>query len=82
MTRDDILRLADKHATLTAGWMFSVPDMEDFYKHAYEAGVAAEREACARVCEDERNLWQRNDIRDTAAALGMVAKAIRARGEK
>jgi len=80
MTRDDILRLADKHATLTAGWMFSVPDMEDFYKHAYEAGVAAEREACARVCDEERRYWKRNEGRRDGAES--CAKAIRARGEK
>lgn len=75
MTRDDILRLADKHATLTAGWMFSVPDMEDFYKHAYEAGVAAEREACAKLCDELRD-------EDGFEPYGTeCAAAIRARGE-
>lgn len=85
MTRDDILRLADKHATLTAGWMFSVPDMEDFYIHAYEAGVAAEREACARFLEsgvDLKGLAGDPQMQAFCGALLMgCAKAIRARGE-
>ena len=78
MTRDDILRLADKHATLTAGWMFSVPDMEDFYKHAYEAGVAAEREACAKVCE---SLITDGDIYPGNFVLEACAKSIRSKSE-
>lgn len=35
------LRLADKYATLTAGWMFNAATMEQFYKEAYEAGFRA-----------------------------------------
>ena len=86
MTRDDILRLADKHATLTAGWMFSVPDMEDFYKHAYEAGVAAEREACAKVCEKEQfeltqDVAGKNGLQHFDAGCRSCAEMIRARGE-
>jgi len=53
MTRDDIIRMA-----LGAGWNWpevhttSIEDrLERFFKLAYEAGAAAEREACAKVCD-------------------------------
>lgn len=45
--------------------------MAQAYEAGYNAGVAAEREACARACED---LWKIN------AAATECAAAIRARG--
>ena len=50
--------------------------VEAEYKAQIEAAVLAEREACAKVCEEyETN----NDI--TATWLNIVAEAIRARGQ-
>ena len=83
MTRDDIIRMARE-----AGWAISDdvnPDwlrrMEIFAKMAYEAGAAAEREACAQVCEDMdlRNNALRPEYR---RGLSNAARTIRARGEK
>jgi len=83
MNRDDIIRMARE---ASCGWTHNGTEPlltgESQIQRFAALVAAAEREACAKVCEDERNLWQRNDIRDTAAALGMIAKAIRARGEK
>jgi hypothetical protein len=75
MTRDDIIKLA-----LEAGWKdlptvrlaFAGFDLERFFSAAYEAGAAAEREACAKVC----------DAADKATHPADLADAIRARGEK
>jgi len=43
---------------------------------AVKAAVAAEREACAKLCDDELERW------DWDASVANVAIAIRARGEK
>ena len=76
MNRNDIIRMAREagfqdhgvaemwgHLTASKG------HIERFFKLAYEAGAAAEREACAQVCE---SLWNAAECAD----------AIRARGEK
>jgi len=53
-------------------WGFTVIELERFFKLAYEAGAAAEREACAQVC----------DAADKATHPADLADAIRARGKK
>lgn len=53
MTRDEVLKLADKHATLTAGWIFNANTMQEMVNEA----IAAEREACARVVEQYTGAW-------------------------
>ena len=80
MTKDDVIRMARK-----AGWIIhddlpyldviQVQDalldrIERIVKAAYAAGAAAERGACAKVCEAEGLLWGQR-----------YAAAIRARGE-
>ncbi len=40
-----------------------------------------EREACARVCEDEAAAWGRYEIGHVFSAVKSCARAIRARGE-
>lgn len=52
-------------------------ELELFFKAAYNAGAAAEREACAKVCDDLGKMGV-NDTRDTC---GTCAVAIRDRGE-
>jgi hypothetical protein len=73
MNRNDIIRMVEK-AGLPTAWIsekgvFKWADLERFFRAAYEAGAAAEREACAQVCE---SLWNAAECAD----------AIRARGEK
>ncbi len=86
MNRDDIIRMAreagfvidEKAKQHQPNCIFHTHHMVDellerFFNLAYEAGAAAEREACAQVSED----WDSDmaDPRDIAAA-------IRARGKK
>ena len=51
-------------------------DDTQVYRSELEAAVAAEREACAKLCDDELERW------DWDASVANVAIAIRARGEK
>ena len=55
MTRDDIIRMAREAGAgnLHGGeWaLFGDASIERFFHMAYAAGAAAEREACAQVCE-------------------------------
>ena len=51
MNREDIIRMARE-----AGFEFKAraePKLERFFHAAYAAGAAAEREACAKVCDDK-----------------------------
>ena len=43
--RDEILTIAETHSDMTAGWIFNAVGIERFWRVAYEAGAAAEREA-------------------------------------
>jgi hypothetical protein len=94
MNRDDILRMAreagipietdwaGRPSTLVikdgGTYLRGVDDLERFFRAAYEAGAAAEREACAQVCE--RRYMGDNNREDMEARR--CADAIRARGEK
>lgn len=51
------------------------------YKQGYNAGVLAEREACAKVCDDYIVKWQRAGFRGDLTTATDLSKAIRARGE-
>lgn len=51
MNRGEILKQAEKHCHLTAGWIFSVPGLEDFWAAAFAAGAKAELEACCTLLE-------------------------------
>jgi hypothetical protein len=79
MTRDDIINMAQ-----TAGWeMPSTFNENDGFCSRLErfaALVAAhEREACAKVCEERQEVFQKYYTKGLAA---MCAEAIRARGEQ
>jgi len=58
---------------------FSDTAFEQALKKIYEAGVEAEREACAKVCEtfDQREAFNDEDM----AVADACATAIRARGQ-
>ena len=70
MSNEDIIRMARE-----AGIDFRFDDgsLEHFFQLAYNAGAAAEREACAKVCE---NMERNGDWITKVEA----ASAIRARG--
>ena len=74
MTKEDIIRMAreaggyEKHEVL----YFTIDDLERFAALV----AAAERDACAKLCE--RMASRTQDIR--SAALEMAAENIRARG--
>lgn len=70
MNRDDIIELAKK-AGFTQG---DLTDFSDLIVHFADLVAAAEREECAKVC-DERERANLYGVKECAAA-------IRARGEK
>ena len=82
MTRDDIIRMAKE-----AGWQRvgrnpetgpEFPVLIDRLERFAASVAAAEREACAKVCE-----WEAAKLAQSrgALAVGICAAAIRARGE-
>jgi hypothetical protein len=96
MNRDDIIRMARE-----AGWSeigadlwgatndgaMSIYALERFFKLAYEAGAAAEREACARLVEpsDEHRRdasWAYLGGEEGVEMLDGIAAAIRARSKE
>ena len=82
MTRDEILKIAENYGALTAGWIFSAVGLEKFWQQAYEAGVKAEREACAKLCETMSLEWgdQKEFATVELATIMDCALAIRNRG--
>jgi hypothetical protein len=81
MTRDDIIRLAVE-AKLVCHWdggcasaWVEGHDLTPYLERFAALVAAAEREACAKVCE-ELDAWNEDDPGSSAAA------AIRARGQE
>jgi hypothetical protein len=75
MTQDEIIELARQvgvNATGNEYWPFFIEELEAFVKLVAEK----EREACAKVCDDELKEWGIFD-----SDVGDVSKAIRARGQ-
>lgn len=76
MTRDEIFKLARAAGAHDNEWevRFVEPRyLVRFFSAAYEAGAAAEREACAQVAE--------RMLRHYTQAVTGVPEAIRARGQ-
>ncbi len=74
MNREDIIRMA-REAECEETWgmdafRFSVEELERFFALAYEAGITAEREACAQMVD--------HILREGGGTYG---DAIRARGQ-
>jgi len=76
-------RIMDKeviYMALKAGngdvWWCSEQALERFFALAFEAGAAAEREACAKVCEQQEDYGPLCETPEECAAT------IRARSEK
>ena len=77
MTKEDIMRLAEasgvEDSLLYEHWRCNLESMTRFAALV----ASAEREACAKVCEDE-------DVASTDDAIGVqlcIAESIRARGQ-
>jgi hypothetical protein len=84
MTPDDITRFA-REAGLPMAWISKTgllkwSELERFAALAYEAGAAAEREACAKVCEQTDEDGEGPDCWGWHAKD--YAKAIRARSKE
>ena len=83
MTRDEIIKALDWHAPSVAGGPQSL--LRRIEKLVAMA-EAAEREACAKVCDPEPSLPNEAYIvlnnKATKATMRRCARAIRARGEK
>ncbi len=72
MTRDDIIRMAREAGIVVTG--------EAVWKLC-ELVAAAEREACAKLCEELRHPWGLSaETEDWVGATDHCAAAIRARG--
>jgi hypothetical protein len=84
MTKDDIIRMA-KEAGLGSTHTYknketyslkTIDNLEAFANLV----AAAEREACAKVCDDKHDTWRWDDESDSASGPRDCAAAIRARG--
>lgn len=84
LSREEIIRMAKAFAWMREGQKEMDDFLVDFFKAAYAAGAAAEREACAMVCEDSKSLiWNLSDDAIKSAGNNVcdnLAAAIRARG--
>jgi len=63
----------------TDNWHY--PLSENQLRHLITQAVEAEREACARVCDDKHYTWRWDNESDSASGPRDCAVAIRARGE-
>ena len=82
MTRDDIIRMAREANCTTPGQVlqFTIEELERFAAFV----AAAEREACAKVCEEwyaSLNVAQDGYAKYGVPAVAACAADIRARGE-
>ena len=80
---DDGTNRLESFAKLVAAKVRKATLEEMIYEHpttAIEKAVAYEREACAKVCEEEGKLWSKAGCTDTQT-FALCATVIRARGE-
>ena len=93
MTKDEIIKLAREagidvslYDMGAASCVFSEgchgvarDEFQRFARACYEAGRTAEREECAKLCDEMRDHW--SDYKDTALLNGDVALSNAASGE-
>ena len=77
MTRDDIIRMARQAGIGQTGLWFRC--VEEELERFAELVAAAEREACAKVCEGNDAAWTETAWND---ACHTCAAAVRARGRE
>ena len=58
-----------------------VTDTWSMVQMLIEEAVLAEREACAKLCDDKHDTWRWDDEADSASGPRDCAAAIRARGQ-
>jgi hypothetical protein len=85
MTREDIIRMAREICDLYRGDPYdkdcgTITMYPEELERIVNRAVEAEREACAKVCEERVGYWQRDDIRRDEDEN--CAAAIRARGSE
>ena len=87
MTRDDFVKQIENAEALLE--LIQAKTNLHIWDMAYAAGAKDEREACAKVCEDIEEAYQRQErmrhpiLRtDAETGSGECADAIRARGKK
>jgi hypothetical protein len=56
-------------------------DLWGVVQMAIDEAVLAEREACAKVCDDKHDTWRWDNEADSASGPRDCAAAIRARGQ-
>ena len=78
MTKEDIIRMARESADQspredwnTNAWVFGEEALERFFHAAYDAGAAAEREACAKLVwpTQEVKVWSDNELEAMTGAF-------------
>ena len=78
MTKNEIMCEAEKHCTLTAGWIFSQPDIIALWGKAYAAGAAAMRERAADLVfdmvQEERNNYCWSVLHEAQSAIRAMEK--------
>ena len=89
MTRDDIIRMARKanlheRTKVVGGYIVNIPNLENLERFAALV-AAAEREACAELCEKEQfeltqDVSGKNGLQHFDAGCRSCAEMIRARG--
>jgi len=86
MNRDDVIRLAREAGIVPSSYnnfeFYEVFAEEDAFERFAALIAAAEREACAKVCEEQAVWFDENRNFADASGAESCAAAIRARGEK
>ena len=70
--------VSDGFSIKSGTWRKAVEPVEQHIQRRIKKAIAAEREACAKVCDIETALWEENS--DGQISLRSVAAVIRARG--
>ena len=80
MTRDDVIRMAQEAggAIYEVDWCFEIENLERFAALV----AAAEREACARVCDAEGHEWDSDGVMTEKNYAAHCAAVIRTRGNQ
>jgi hypothetical protein len=81
MNREDIIRMAREAGAMFDHMTWVERDLAPVFERFAALVAAAEREACAEVCEAEAEKWEGNDGPICYEAR-LCAVNIRARGEK
>ena len=79
MTRDDIIKMAREAGAMFDHMTWVERDLAPVFERFAALVAAHEREACAKLCEERQEVFQKYYTKGLAA---MCAEAIRARGNK